>query len=118
MRTCTALATLLFAFGLAAGAAAESVTIDHRGVGCLVAEQYPRLVACFKPAGALARARIQFRAQGGSFWYAVDMKSDLPCYYGVLPKPRKTTTRIEYYIEATDRAFGTSKTQELQPAVV
>jgi hypothetical protein len=96
----------------------ESITIDHQGPGCLVAEQFPRLIACLKPASAVARARIEFRAQGGPHWYSVDMKPDAPCYVGILPKPKKTTARIEYHIEAIDRGFATTHTQDFQPQVV
>ena len=43
---------------------AQGVTIDHKAIGCIVAEQYPKMSACFLPAPNLARGRVQFRAGG------------------------------------------------------
>jgi len=102
----------------AATATAAPIGIDHKGVGCVVAERYPRLVSCFSPASALARARIYFRAQGSLPWYYVEMRSEAPCFVGVLPKPRSTTPRIEYYLEATDKAFDASRTADFTAQVV
>lgn len=99
--------------GLAAGAA-----IEHDPVGCLVAEKYPKLVACFQPAGNLARARVYFKAETGTDWYYVEMKPEAPCFTGTLPKPSKSTTMINYYIEALDKAASSSRTEEFSPTVV
>ena len=38
------------------------LTIDHKEIGCLVAEQYPKLDACFAPEENVGRAQIHFRA--------------------------------------------------------
>jgi hypothetical protein len=95
--------------------ATEALSIDHKAVGCIVAEEYPRLEACFAPAATLGRAQIQFRAAGTSPWYAVDMKAEGPCYMAWLPKPKKDTTSIEYFVFAIDKAFAESLRPEKAP---
>src|SRR5207244_6099875 len=45
-------------------AGAQGLTINHDEVGCLVAGKYPKLQACFTPAGDVKQARVYFRAQG------------------------------------------------------
>lgn len=97
---------------------AQGVTIDHSAVGCVVAEQYPKLSACFTPAANVARARVYFRAAGGTSWYFVEMKSEASCYDGVLPKPKKTIKQINYYVEAVGKDFTEARTAEYDPDVV
>ncbi len=91
------------------------LAIDHEAVGCIVAEEYPRLEACFAPSESLGRAQIQFRAAETSPWYAVDMKPDGPCYSAWLPKPRKETTSIDYFVLAIDKQFAESERPEKAP---
>jgi hypothetical protein len=108
---------------------AQGVTIDHKGVGCIVAEQFPKMNACFSPAGSVARARVYFRAAGGPYWYFVEGKAPVfqtaqtgagaqPCMDFVLPKPKKTITKMDYYVEAVDKAFAESRSSEYNPDVV
>ncbi len=80
-----------------------------------MAEEYPRLEACFAPSEALGRAQVQFRASETSPWYAVDMKVDGPCYSAWLPKPRKETTSIDYFVFAIDKQFAESQRPEKAP---
>ena len=61
------------------------VAIDHKAVSCIVAEKFPKINACFSPNSNVARARVYFRAEGGTSWYYVEMKSDAPCMSGILP---------------------------------
>jgi hypothetical protein len=104
---------------LTSGAAfGQSLAIDHKDVGCLVAGQYPRLDACFTPVDALARARVYFRATGTPNWYYVDMKPEAPCHSGYLPRPKKSTGKIDYYVEAVDKSFVQSRTPEFSPEIV
>src|SRR5206468_1159428 len=63
---------------------AQGVTIDHKAVGCIVAEQYPKMSACFVPAAGLARSRVYFRAGGTPHCYFVDGRPDMPCVGAVL----------------------------------
>jgi hypothetical protein len=101
-------------------ARAQSVEIDHKAVGCIVVGKYPKMSSCFTPASSLARARVYFRPEGVASWYYVDMKSDQPCYAGILPKPGKKLVgkKIEYYVEAQDRRFNAGRTAEYAPIVV
>ena len=100
-------------------ALADGVTIRSEPVGCIVAQAYPKVIACFEPAEALARARLYFRLGGAVDWYYVEMAPDAPCHAGILPKPRKSLVgqQIEYYIQATDRSFNTGETEPRQATV-
>jgi hypothetical protein len=114
------LALLAGAAGAAPGQApapAAPVTIDHEGPGCVLAGKYPRVGACFQPPAALARARVYFRAGGTADWFYVEMAGAPPCLEGTLPRPKKGTGRIEYYVAATDRSFAESRTPERAVAV-
>ena len=104
----------------AAEARPQAVEIDHKAVGCIVVGKYPKLNACFTPAANLARARVYFRPEGTPSWYYVDMKSDQPCFAGVLPKPGKKLVgkKIEYYVEGQDKTFNSGRTAEFGPVVV
>ena len=94
-----------------------AIVIEHSGVGCVVAGQFPRFEARFQPASDVSRARLHFRPAGGPHWYSVPMKAEGGEFAGVLPKPKKSLKQLEYYIEATDTAFGTSRTAEYKPEV-
>src|SRR6185436_9204607 len=114
-------------------AGAQDLTINHDQVGCIVAGQYAKLQACFAPGDSLKLARVYFRAQGTPTYYYVDMKpgpkpaataageappAGLSCLDGILPKAQKTITGVDYYIEGTNKAFGTARTAEYTPIVV
>jgi hypothetical protein len=111
----------LAAFGLAlpaAAAQAQAPVIEHKAVNCIVAERFPRLDACFAPPEQVARARVFFRAQGTPHWYFVDMDAQGPCHSAVLPRPKKSTNGIDYYIDVVDRTFTEGRTPEHHPRVV
>ena len=78
------------------------------------------MTACFEPRQSLARGRVYFRPDGTPTWYYVDMKSDTPCFAGILPKPGKKLvgTKIDYYVEAQDRSLNSGRTAEYTPIVV
>jgi hypothetical protein len=96
---------------------AQGVTIDHKAVGCIVAEQYPKMSACFVPT-ALARSRVYFRAGGTPHWYFVDGRPDMPCVGYVLPKPKRTIKFVDYYVEGMSTTGGEGRTTEYNPIVV
>ena len=102
----------------ASSLAAQSLTIDHSAVGCVVAERFPRLEARFDPRDALAKAQVLFQPENGRHWYAVAMTGEGPAFCGVLPKPKKSLKAFRYYIEATDKTLGTSRTAEYTASVV
>jgi hypothetical protein len=108
----------LAVLALLPAAAGAQVTIDHKAVGCIVAGKYPKMNACFSPTANLARARVYFRAEGTPNWYFVDMKSDAPCFQGILPRPRKTIKKLEYHVEAFDKSFAETRTADFLPDVV
>lgn len=82
-----------------------AVEIDHEPVGCIVAEQYPKLDACLAPDANVGRGYVHFRALGTEPWYAVELKRDGACYSTLLPKPKRTTREIQYYVDVVDRAL-------------
>jgi hypothetical protein len=102
---------------LAVPEARAAVAIEHAGVGCIVAGSFPRFEAGFDPAAEVSRARLHFRPVGGPHWYSVAMKAEGAVFAGVLPKPRKSLQKLDYYIEVTDTAFGSARTAEYSPEV-
>jgi len=100
--------------------AAQGLAIDHKPVQCIVAGKFPKMNACFSPASGLSRSRVFFRAEGTPKWFYVDMASDAPCHTGILPKPKKNLVqkKIEYYVQATDKAFEEGQTETYLPIVV
>jgi len=102
----------------ALSAAADTLTIEHSGVGCVVAEKHPRFEARFTPGDAVAKAKVFFQPKDAARWYAVAMKREGPVFHGVLPKPKKSLEAFRYYIEVTDQAASTSRTPDQTATVV
>jgi hypothetical protein len=98
--------------------AAYPAEIDHKAVGCAVAEQFPRLEARLTPADAVGRARVFFRTEGSPAWYAVAMKREGEVFAAALPKPKKSLKQFRYYLEVADTALATSRTEEYATDVV
>jgi hypothetical protein len=107
--------------GLPSVSLAQGVLIDHKPVGCIVAGKYPKLNACFNPASKVANAKAYFQSgdPNSPHWYYVAMKSDAPCFSGVLPKVRKNyMRRMNYYLEVTDLSATPTRTSQFEPGVV
>jgi PKD domain/Divergent InlB B-repeat domain len=104
----------------ASAARAQGPEIGHQAVGCIIAGQYPKMTACFRPLGSVARGRVYFKPEAAPAWYYVEMKSDAPCYAGVLPKPTKKLidTKVLYYVQVVDKGFAEAQTTEYGPTVV
>jgi hypothetical protein len=98
--------------------AAYPAEIDHKAVGCAVAEQFPRLEARLTPADAVGRARVFFRTEGSPAWYAVAMKREGEVFAAALPKPKKSLKQFRYYLEVADTGLATSRTEEYATDVV
>jgi hypothetical protein len=81
-------------------AGASAFRIEHSPPGCLLAEKTPRLVACLQPRSQRAALRVLFRAEGDVAWYASPLRSDVPCYTGLLPRPSRSLGRVVYVVEA------------------
>ena len=99
-------------------ASPQGPSLDHAPVACVVARKLPVFSARIDPVDRVARARVYFRAAGRPHWYFVDMRPQDGVFKGTLPRPRKGTARIEYYIEALDTAAASARTPEYAPAVV
>ncbi|HUG55204.1 MAG TPA: hypothetical protein VMR21_16475, partial [Vicinamibacteria bacterium] len=84
---------------VAIAATLHAASIDHRPVGCVVADRFPRLEAMLEPADTVARARIFFRADAGP-WYTVALAREGSVFAGTLPKPTKSLKQFSYYLEA------------------
>lgn len=82
-----------------------ALEIDHKPVGCIVAEQYPKLDACLEPESNVGRAYVHFRALENGPWYSVELKRDGDCYSTLLPKPKRTTHEIQYFVDVIDRGM-------------
>ena len=112
--------------GLAAGlvalgavqAGTPGLHLEHTPPACLLALQPSRLVACLVPRLQRASLRAFFRAEGGTAWYSVPLRSDAPCYSGLLPRPNRTTARVVYFIEAEVAGGEKARTGEQAVAVV
>jgi hypothetical protein len=91
--------------------------IDHTPIECIVAEQYPKLDAGFQPPD-VARARVYFKAASSIHWYWVAMTVEAGRFIGILPKPKKETHQIDYYVEGLDKASQEGRTKDYAPAVV
>jgi hypothetical protein len=74
---------------VAASARAEGPVIEHSAVACVVAEKFPQLEARIVEPEAISRARVQFRGEGGP-WYFVEMKGSGGVFTAILPKPKKS----------------------------
>jgi hypothetical protein len=91
--------------------------IDHNPVGCLVAGKFPKLDAGFVPVD-VARARIYFKAGGTTKWYYVEMTTEAGRRIGILPKPKKTIQKIDYYVSGLSKTSLEGRTQDYSPDVV
>ena len=112
MRVLFASLVLMSSVAASHQALAEDVRIDHTPIGCTVAERYPVIEARLDPAGSVSAAAVHFRSGTAPQWYVVAMKGDGAGFKALLPKPKKSLDHFQYYIDATDRAFATSRTPE------
>lgn len=103
--------------GMCPWASAQSLSIEHTAVACATAGKYPKIEVRFSPADALGAARVVFQGRTTD-WYSVAMKVEAGAYTGVLPKPNKDLKSFRYYVEATDKSMGTSRTEEFTTDVV
>jgi hypothetical protein len=88
---------------------AQAVSIDHDPVPCVAAGRRPRLRACFEPASEVARADVQFRAEGTRDWYAVEMQPEGGCHAALLPRP--TAKSVEYFVDLLTRTAVAARTR-------
>ena len=120
MNTCSRVGfSCLVGLGIApASAHAQAVSIEHKPVGCVAAEKFPRFEAAFIPRDGIATARIVFQSDQTAQWWSVAMTKEGPSYLGVLPKPKKSLKAFRYYVEVTNQALATSRTPDYTSSVV
>jgi hypothetical protein len=97
---------------------ADGVAITHDAVACMIVGKFPELQAKLHPEDQVARARVDFQAEGDTHWYYVDMTPRESVFKGVLPKPLKAAKKVHYYIEAADKALVETRTQDYVSEVV
>jgi hypothetical protein len=117
----------LFALLIQAGASSDApqpepadpdpIQIVHSGPSCVVAGQFPSLEARFEPADRVRQARVHFRPEGGRHWYSVAMEQRGDLFLGVLPKPKTSLHRLDYYIEVTGASLESGRTAEHSPQI-
>jgi hypothetical protein len=96
----------------------SALVIDAHHVDCVVAGRNPRFDASVVPGSQAAQVHLFFRPKGFVGWYSVVMSGTGDAFAGILPRPKKSLDEIEYYMEATDRVFGVSRTPEMRAVVV
>jgi len=101
-----AVAAALFTVA-ASGDAAAAVEIRHDPIDCVAADRYAIIHAGGTPAERVAGAEIHFREGGEGGWYAVRMAAQGGRWMGVLPKPTRRVTRLEYRIVMTATDLST-----------
>ena len=120
MRKAVSLFVLPALLGQRSLARAQGPEIGHKAIGCIIAGQYPKMTACFRPLGSVARGRVYFKPEAAPAWYYVEMKSDAPCHAGVLPKPTKKliNTKVLYYVQVVDKGLRRGPDRRVRPDVV
>jgi hypothetical protein len=97
---------------------APSFHVEHTPPACVLAEKASRIVACVVPRSRPASLRVVFRAEGGQAWYSATLRSDVPCYAGLLPRPNRVTSGISYFVEAEGRDGEKARTPDYEVTVV
>jgi hypothetical protein len=101
-----------------AGSEPARFQIEHAAIGCVLAEQHPAFEARFAPADRVRDARVRFRPAGSRHWYSVGMEERGGAFIGILPKPKKSLSAFDYYIEVSGEGAEPSRTQDYSPRVV
>lgn len=100
-----------------AASADAGLQIEHTPPSCLLAGRVPRLVACLVPRSSKAALRVFFRAEGQGEAYSSALRSDVPCYSALLPRPSGTSARVSYWFEAQAPGQG-ARSADYEVAVV
>ncbi|MCU0240877.1 MAG: hypothetical protein MUF51_00480 [Vicinamibacteria bacterium] len=72
----------------------------HTPIACLAPKSFPSLSACLATTRDVARAYARFRAADAPHLYSIEMSKERDCFSVRLPKPKKTTSRVEYSFAA------------------
>jgi len=113
MKARTTVAVLLL--GAARALANDPPEIQHQPSTCTVDHQPISLCASISDDNQVARARIFFRRTGEKFYSMVEMTFGGLSYCGTLPAPDADKMKtLEYYVQAVDNEFETSRTSTYQ----
>jgi hypothetical protein len=105
-------------FAAAAPARAEPPSLEHQPPPCTVPDKAIRLCAGVTDDGQVAKSRIYFRRGGDKFYSFVDMAFGGLNFCGTLPPPRGgKVASIEYYVQAVDDQYESTRTSTYQIAV-
>jgi hypothetical protein len=97
--------------------APATVLINHDGVDCMVANEYPRIDASLTPADQVASARVYFKSNRSAFYYVV-MERTGGAHFARLARPQLDAGPIIYYLEGLSRGGGAFQTEEFSSLVV
>lgn len=110
--------------GLAeAGPVSQSpaISISHAPIGCAVVDRFVEIEATLTPPASIAQARVLFRGENNENWYFTPLTADKKSagrFVGHIPKPLASLKAFEYYVTATDTAFGETRTPDRRVTVV
>ncbi|HUL79442.1 MAG TPA: hypothetical protein VL691_19420 [Vicinamibacteria bacterium] len=110
MTKMTAPAVVLLLFPASVAWADDPPVVEHQPALCTVPDKPISLCAAISDDGTVARASIYFRPAGEHYYAFVAMSFTGVSYCGTLPAPRERVKTIEYYIQAVDDAFQTTRT--------
>lgn len=120
-RPVLALVAFLGLTARAPGLQAPAVSIDHAGIGCAAVGRFVEVETRLAPPAAVAQARVLFRGENSEHWYFTSLTADPKNpgrYVGHIPKPLASLKTFEYYVAATDTAFGEARTPDRRVNVV
>ena len=131
LRRTTALVTVVaFAFSLSVQAAPRAqeppapavrskLQIQHDPLPCVTTVAGAAVDALVNPGPDVSVSRVLWRAAKQlPFYYYTLMTGQPPSLEGIIPRPEETTTAVEYYVEAVDRASLSRKTPDYVAPVV
>jgi uncharacterized repeat protein (TIGR01451 family) len=76
------------------------------------------LSATIAPSDDIRTARVYFRSDKYPDFYYVDMTSEGDSFQAILPMPSDETSRVIYYLEATDVAYASNRSVQYDVDVV
>ena len=98
-------------------AANQPPTIEHEPHDCTAERRRARLCAEVSDDSGVGDVRLVFRVNGTRGYYWTPMSFDGSRYCAWLPAPIPKTRSIEYYVEAFDDAYESSRTRSFDLSV-
>ena len=98
-----------------------AISINHAPIGCAVVDRFVEIEATLTPPASIAQARVLFRGENNENWYFTPLTADKKSagrFVGHIPKPLASLKAFEYYVTATDTAFGETRTPDRRVTVV